>query len=448
MPGQTSPAELRAELAAARRRVAELEAALGDEAEPGSSGPTTVEPPSVAPSTAPGKTPSGSMSVSEVMRYGRQMILPAMGREGQDKLRAASVLIVGAGGLGCPTSLYLAAGGVGRLTIVDDDEVELGNLHRQVLHLTESVGQSKAESAAQRIAGVNPEVLVTPIRARLGPGNAEKLVRGHDVVVDCSDNMTTRYILNDVAVLLGLPMVAASALKCEGQLSTYDTRSGGPCYRCVFPQPLKPSGQRSCSESGVLGVIPGILGCLEALEVFKVIVGPSLGTPLCGRLLLFEGATTSCHTVRLGPRKPDCVVCGTAPSITDVAAVAYDEFCGAAVCATPTLLSPGERLNCGEFAAAREDENAVVLDVRPAVQFGIAHLPRTINTPFDTLTADSITGPNFEGKRIIVVCRRGNDSQIAVQKLRQWGGPALDVVDLRVRGAFVLSCPALAEFPS
>eukprot|EP00037_Helgoeca_nana_P018332 m.175304 g.175304 ORF g.175304 m.175304 type:complete len:656 (-) comp24403_c0_seq4:101-2068(-) len=422
--GGMSTTELHAELELARSRVAELEASIAAAASDtdGAGGADD----------GVGATPT-PMSVSEVARYGRQMILPAIGREGQEKLRAASVLIVGAGGLGCPTALYLAAGGVGQLTIVDDDAVELGNLHRQVLHVTAGVGQPKADSAARRIGEVNPEVCITPIRTRISPENAAAITHGHDVIVDCSDNMATRYLLNDVAVLLGLPLVAASALKCEGQLSTYDSRGGGPCYRCVFPRPLKPGAARSCSDSGVLGVVPGIMGCLEALEVFKLLVGPTLGTPLTGRLLLFDGPTTGFHTVRLGPRKPDCAVCGDSPAITNVAAIDYLAFCGATTCPTQTLLESTDRVTCTQFAAARHERGVVVVDVRPPVHYGIAKLPESINIPLATLLADDLVDTRLqESSRVIVICRRGNDSQIATQRLQERLGEGHSVMDLKV----------------
>jgi adenylyltransferase/sulfurtransferase len=247
--------------------------------------------------------------------------LPEVGGAGQRKLLSSKVLIVGAGGLGSPIALYLAAAGVGTLGIVDYDDVDLSNLQRQLLHHGHDVGRPKVDSAREAIAEVNPDVKVVPHRLALSAANAFDVLREYDVVVNGTDNFPTRYLVNDACVLLKKPLVDGAIFRFEGQASVY--APGGPCYRCLFPSPPPPDAVPSCSEAGVLGVLPGIIGCIEAIETIKVLLG--IGETLVGRLLIFDALAMEFREVRLG-RDLRCPVCGADPQIT--ALIDYEEFCG------------------------------------------------------------------------------------------------------------------------
>jgi sulfur-carrier protein adenylyltransferase/sulfurtransferase len=256
-------------------------------------------------------------------RYSRHILIPEVGEEGQLKLLDSRVLLLGAGGLGSPSALYLAAAGVGRIGIVDDDRVDASNLQRQVLHSTGSLGEWKAESAKRTLSELNPDIEVVPYLERLNSENVERILAdGWDVIVDGTDNFPTRYLINDAAVWHGIPLVHGSIYRFEGQATVFDTKAGGPCYRCLFPQPPPPELAPSCAEGGVLGVLPGIVGSLQASEALKLCLG--IGEPLVGRLLLFDALATEFSEVRLR-RDPSCPVCGENPTITEY--VDYVEFC-------------------------------------------------------------------------------------------------------------------------
>ena len=252
-------------------------------------------------------TPATSaLSTTQLERYSRHIRLAEIGLEGQDLLRQARILCVGAGGLGCPAALYLAAAGTGELGIVDSDVVELSNLQRQILHTTDGVGSPKVDSAATRLLALNPDVHVTTFRERLAAENAESILRNYDVIVDASDNFTTRYLINDVALQLRKPVVHASILGFEGQLTTFSAR-GAPCYRCLFASPPPPELAPSCQDAGVLGVLPGVLGTLQATEALKLILG--IGEPLTGRLLIFNALAMTFDEVAIAP-DPGCRCAG------------------------------------------------------------------------------------------------------------------------------------------
>jgi molybdopterin/thiamine biosynthesis adenylyltransferase/rhodanese-related sulfurtransferase len=256
-------------------------------------------------------------------RYSRHLLIPEVGEEGQMKLLDSRVLLLGAGGLGSPAALYLAAAGVGRLGIVDDDKVDASNLQRQVLHSTARLGEWKAESAKRTLQELNPDVEVVPYVERLTSENVERILAdGWDVIVDGADNFPTRYLVNDAAVWHGIPLVHGSIYRFEGQLTVFDTTRGGPCYRCLFPLPPPPELAPSCAEGGVLGVLPGIVGSLQASEALKLCLG--VGEPLAGRLLLFDALATEFSEVKLR-KDPACPVCGDSPTITEY--VDYVEFC-------------------------------------------------------------------------------------------------------------------------
>jgi len=259
----------------------------------------------------------------QIERYSRHLVLPEVGGAGQSRLLEARVLLVGAGGLGSPTALYLAAAGVGAIGIVDSDAVELSNLQRQVIHTSADIGRGKARSARETMEAINPECEVTAHEVRLTSDNALDLLSDYDIVVDGSDNFPTRYLVNDACVLLGKPLSHASILRFEGQITTI-APGQGPCYRCLYPEPPPPGLMRSCQEAGVLGVTAGVVGLLQATEVVKLILG--IGENLVGRLLLYDALELRLREVRVA-RRPDCPVCGDHPSITRL--VDYQEFCAA-----------------------------------------------------------------------------------------------------------------------
>lgn len=248
-----------------------------------------------------------SFDKEEIERYDRQLVLPEIGIEGQRRLKAASVLIVGAGGLGSAAALHLAAAGIGRLGIVDPDAVELSNLHRQLLHHTPDVGRPKAVSAAETIASLNPNVKVATHQMKLTRDNAEDLLRTYDVAVDGTDNYTARYDLNDACFSLGIPVVYGAVFRFEGQTSVFDP-SGGPCYRCLYPEPPPPESAPSCADAGVICIVPGVIGILQAGEVIKLIL--SIGRPLVGRLLVFDALAPGFQELRIH-RNPCCPLCGS-----------------------------------------------------------------------------------------------------------------------------------------
>ncbi len=265
--------------------------------------------------------PPNAFSAEQLARYSRHILLPEVGGAGQRKLLAARVLLIGAGGLGSPAALYLAAAGVGTLGIVDYDNVELSNLQRQILHRVSSIGRPKVDSAQETLAGINPEVKVVPHRVVLSSENAREIVRQYDIVVNGCDNFPTRYLLNDTCVLEAKPLVDGSIYRFEGQATVFLPGKG--CYRCLFPSPPPPGLVPTCAEAGVLGVLPGIIGCIQAAETIKLILG--LGEPLAGRLLLFDALSMDFREVQLR-RDPRCPVCGDHPTVTEL--IDYDEFCG------------------------------------------------------------------------------------------------------------------------
>ncbi len=270
----------------------------------------------------PLEVPAGPLSREQLTRYSRHLLIPEVGAEGQQKLLDSRMLLIGAGGLGSPAALYLAAAGVGTLGIVDADVVDETNLQRQVLHSTASLGEPKVESAARRLRELNPDVTVKPYKEQLTSENVERILAdGWDVIVDGADNFPTRYLVNDAAVFHDIPLVHGSIFRFEGQTTVF-WRSRGPCYRCLFPQPPPPELAPSCAEGGVLGVLPGIVGSLQANEAIKLVLG--IGEPLVGRLLLFDAQTTTFTEVALR-RDPECPVCGEHPTITEY--IDYVEFC-------------------------------------------------------------------------------------------------------------------------
>ena len=255
----------------------------------------------------------------QIQRYARHIILPEIGGTGQSKLLDARVLVVGAGGLGAPVLLYLAAAGIGTIGVIDDDTVDLSNLQRQVVHDTGTIGVAKVDSAASRISAINPDVAVERHLVRLTADNAMELIAGYDIVADGSDNFATRYLVNDACYLAGKPLVSAAMLRFDGQISTFKAHEGPPhpCYRCVFPEAPPPGTIPSCSEAGVLGALAGLVGSMQAVEVVKEVLG--IGDSLSGRLMMIESLASAFRTLKV-PRDPDCALCGSQATITDLSA--------------------------------------------------------------------------------------------------------------------------------
>lgn len=278
---------------------------------------------------------STGFTPEQVQRYARHLILPEVGGAGQKKLLNTSVLLIGAGGLGSPAAYYLAAAGVGRIGIVDFDEVDASNLQRQILHAASDLGRPKVDSAGDKLEAMNPDVQVVKHRTHLNSENALEVFKDYDVIVDGTDNFPTRYLANDAAHFLGKPLVHGSIYRFEGQATMFDSAKGTGCYRCLFPTPPPPGAVPSCAEAGVFGVLPGIIGSMMAFETIKYVVG--IGETLVGRLLVFEGMDMSFRTLRL-KRNPDCPLCGDHPTVTEL--IDYEQFCG--VPATESSQVPAE----------------------------------------------------------------------------------------------------------
>jgi adenylyltransferase/sulfurtransferase len=327
-------------------------------------------------------TPEAQLSNSEILRYSRHLIMPEVTLEGQKRLKAARVLCVGAGGLGSPLTLYLAAAGVGTLGVVEFDTVDLTNIQRQVLYSTADVGRPKLDAATERLRALNPEIDIVPHRLRLSSANALDLFAQYDIVADGTDNFPTRYLVNDASVLTGTPNVYASIFRFDGQISVFGAKDG-PCYRCLFPEPPPPGLVPSCAEGGVLGVLPGIVGSLQALEVIKLILG--VGEPLVGRLVLFDALSFEFSEIKIR-RDPTCVVCGPNPTVT--ALVDYELFCGIRGEEGEVDASGVPMLSVDEFdARQRAGELFTLLDVREAFEADIVQIPGAVTFPLSELPA-------------------------------------------------------------
>jgi len=348
------------------------------------------------------------LTPAETLRYSRHLLLPEVGLEGQRRLKAARVLVIGAGGLGSPAALYLAAAGIGTLGLVDFDNVELSNLQRQVLHGTSSVGRSKLDSASARLRDLNPLVQVEPFPLRLTASNAMEVLRTFDVVVDGSDNFPTRYLVNDACVLLGKPLVYGSIFRFDGQVSVFDAAKG-PCYRCLYADPPPPGLVPSCAEGGVLGVLPGIVGSLQALEAIKLILGA--GDSLVGRLLLVDALHVRFRELSLR-KDPECRVCGPQATVKEL--IDYEAFCGVGAPAS------GPEISAGELHAARAAGRPLTLvDVREQVEWDIVHLDGAQLIPMRELPG-RLAELDPLGD-LVVFCHHGSRSLAAVEFLRAAG---------------------------
>jgi sulfur-carrier protein adenylyltransferase/sulfurtransferase len=358
---------------------------------------------------------AAELSNDEILRYSRHLILPEVNMDGQKKLRAARVLCIGAGGLGSPLAMYLAAAGVGTIGIVDFDVVDYTNLQRQIIHDTNDVGRLKMESARDTITDINPHVEVVGYDERFSSENAMGIVKDYDIVVDGTDNFPTRYLTNDVCVLLGKPNVYGSIFRFEGQASVFWAEHG-PCYRCLYPEPPPPGMVPSCAEGGVLGVLPGIVGCLQANEAIKLILG--VGNPLIGRLLLFNALKMQFRELRL-QKDPSCPICGPNRTIREL--IDYEEFCGIrGEEAPPQEVEEGEEITVRELKARMDrGERLNVIDVREPHEFAIARIPGTKLIPLNQVEERaSELNPNEE---IILHCRSGKRSADALNRLKAKG---------------------------
>jgi molybdopterin/thiamine biosynthesis adenylyltransferase/rhodanese-related sulfurtransferase len=352
------------------------------------------------------------LSNDEIRRYSRHLLIPEVGLEGQRRLKAASVLSVGAGGLGSPVAMYLAAAGVGTLGLVDDDVVDFSNLQRQILHATPDVGRPKLESARTRLEGLNPAITIRTHDVRLDSTNALAIFGGYDVIVDGTDNFPTRYLINDACVLLGKPDVYGSVFRFEGQASVFATKDG-PCYRCLYPEPPPPGLVPSCAEGGVLGVVPGIIGTIQATEAIKLIIG--VGDILAGRVLLLDALRMRFRELKLR-RDPDCPVCGERPVIRTL--IDYDLFCGTTAEGAAT---PSEFELTARDLKQRLDahEGIQILDVREPGEWEINRIHGATLIPLGDLPAR--IGELDPARDVVVYCHLGIRSAHAVGLLRGAG---------------------------
>ncbi|PAV16606.1 molybdenum cofactor synthesis 3 [Pyrrhoderma noxium] len=406
------------------------------------------------------------LPLNDYRRYGRQMIIDGLGLPAQVKLRNASVLVVGAGGLGCPALQYLCASGIGRIGIVDPDIVEISNLQRQVLHSEATLGIPKVESAAQALRRLNSLAQIDTFNLPLDPTNAEKILKDYDVILDCTDNAPTRYLLSDTSAKLRKPLVSGAAQRLDGQLCTYglplkskiDDKEGGagsdrgPCYRCLFPKPPAPEMAGSCEETGILGAVTGVIGSLQALEAIKIIADLHDWKP---SLLIYSAlAFPPFRSIKLRPRRKTCPACGDeGERLGEISATDYVAFCGGP---KPDWIERGlvvdgegtrKRINAKELSERMESDNDSIrlVDVRSPVEFGICHIPGSTNTPLSEIVAsptsfqssltNSQDGSSQNANSLVVfVCRLGNDSQLAADALRSAAidseKSGMEVVDL------------------
>jgi sulfur-carrier protein adenylyltransferase/sulfurtransferase len=348
----------------------------------------------------------------ELVRYSRHILLPQVGESGQRALKRSRVLLVGAGGLGSPVALYLAAAGVGTLGLVDFDAVDLSNLQRQILHGSAGIGSSKIDSARDRLRDINPNVKLESYETRFASNNALEIAKGYDLIVDGTDNFATRYLVNDTSVLLGIPNVYGSVHRFEGQASVFGTASG-PCYRCLFREPPPPHLVPSCEKAGVLGVVPGLVGTIQATEAIKMLLG--LGETLVGRLLMIDAMTMAFRTIEIR-RDPECPACGTR-EITEL--IDYEEFCGGAP-STEGIGNAIREIQPSQLAERLDGgEDLEIIDVREPYEWQLGHLPGARLVPLDRIAAEI---PRLDKrKETILYCKVGVRSMYAAQQLADAG---------------------------
>jgi adenylyltransferase/sulfurtransferase len=356
-----------------------------------------------------------ALSHEEILRYSRHLLIPEVGLDGQRKLKNASVLIIGTGGLGSPTALYLAAAGIGRIGLVDYDVVDSSNLQRQVIHGTHSVGVLKVESARQRLLDLNPDIQVEIYNEPFTSANAMQIAQNYDILIDGTDNFPTRYLTNDVCVMLGKANVYGSIFRFDGQVSVFDAQRG-PCYRCLFPEPPPPGLVPSCAEGGVLGILPGTIGTLQATEALKLILG--IGEPLIGRLLLYNALDSSFEFVKLR-KNPDCKVCGVNPEVTEL--IDYEAFCGVPGFAHDEgSVGGGWDITATELDQRMQQGNHLrLLDVREPHELEISALPGATNIPLGVLAARLSELDSAD--EMVIFCKAGTRSARALELLLSAG---------------------------
>jgi adenylyltransferase/sulfurtransferase len=390
---------------------------LNKEATPLNDGDTVSIVPSIAGGSAGVASPPATLSKDEILRYSRHLIMPEVGMEGQLKLKSAKVALIGTGGLGAPLGMYLAAAGVGRIGLVDFDVVDFTNLQRQVIHGTKDVGKKKLDSAAETMLDINPYVEIDRHETALTSENALDILKDYDIVVDGTDNFPTRYLVNDACVLLGKPNVYGSIFRFEGQATIF-AYPGGPCYRCLYPEPPPPGLVPSCAEGGVLGILPGTIGLIQATETVKLILG--IGEPLIGRLVLYDALAMRFRELKLR-RNPECPVCGDHPAITKL--IDYQEFCG-----VPNQRheeAPMQASNDGDIdpvevkAKIDRGDRFVLIDVREPHEYQICNIPQAKLIPLGDLPK-RVNELN-SADEIIAHCKSGMRSAKAVDFLKQAG---------------------------
>jgi len=362
------------------------------------------------------------LSNDEIKRYSRHLIMPEVGVDGQRRLKAGSVLCIGAGGLGSPAAMYLAAAGVGRIGVVDFDVVDFSNLQRQIIHGTADVGRSKLASAKDRLVDINPHIQVDTYETALSSENALDLFEPYDVILDGTDNFPTRYLTNDACVLLGKPNAYGSIFRFEGQASVFATKDG-PCYRCLYPEPPPPGLVPSCAEGGVLGVLPGVIGVIQATEAIKLIAG--IGEPLVGRFLIYDALRMRFRELKLR-KDPDCPVCGTHPTVTKL--IDYEEFCGmrpsveaeAAAMVSNASASSATEISAVELKQRLDRGDALrIVDVREPNEFQINRIPGSQLIPLGEIPRRHAELDSDE--EIVVMCKMGGRSAKAADYLRSVG---------------------------
>ncbi|MGE3511677.1 MAG: molybdopterin-synthase adenylyltransferase MoeB [Vicinamibacterales bacterium] len=376
--------------------------------------------------------PLPELTNDEIKRYSRHLIMPEVGVDGQKRLKAGSVLCIGAGGLGSPAAMYLAAAGVGRIGVVDFDVVDFSNLQRQIIHGTPDVGRSKLASAKDRLLALNPHIQVDTYEEALSSENAFRLFEPYDIVLDGTDNFPTRYLVNDACVLLGKPNTYGSIFRFEGQASVFGTKNG-PCYRCLYPEPPPPGLVPSCAEGGVLGVLPGIIGVIQATEAIKLLTG--IGEPLIGRFLLYDALKMRFRELKV-PKDPECPVCGTNPTVTKL--IDYEQFCGVRPADTTIVQVTGNGLEITSVQLKQrldQGERLRIVDVREPNEFQINRIPGAELIPLGELPRRYAELDAEE--ELIVLCKMGGRSAKAADFLRTVGfkrvlnlrGGILDWVD-------------------
>lgn len=373
----------------------------------------------------PAKGADYQLTNDEISRYARQMTLNKFGVEGEKKLMSSSVLIVGAGGLGSPVFMYLVGTGIGRIGIADGDDVEISNIHRQVAHDTMRAGINKAISAKWIGERINPNTHIVAYPHRITPTNALPIVKQYDLVIDATDSVTARYIVNDACVIAGKPLISAGIVRINGQLSVYNY-AGGPCYRCAHMVPPPPESVQKADTAGVLGPAVGVMGCLEAVEALKILSG--IGSPLSSRLFIYDGGSCTVRVAKMGGKKPGCPVCGENRTITDPAKYDYDGFCGTAALVEDPALVEVMGITSGDYKRMREEGvDHVLVDVRSDSEFGMCAIDRdperVYRAPalfFEDRIEDMREKFGVE-KKLVLICRKGTLSYRAAKTLRNNG---------------------------